>query len=72
MVEQKPKTQNSDSKKSINRRTDAIAGIANEQSPQLATMLKPVTTKTLTFDGKNEKFELSEDRFHACSNCNEN
>ena len=28
-------------------------------------MLKPVSTSTLTFYGKNEKFELFEDLFHT-------
>ena len=28
-------------------------------------MLKPVSTNTLIFDGKNEKFELFEDLFHT-------
>ena len=58
MVEQTPRNQNSDAKKSINRLADAIAGIATQQRPQTATVLKPVSTNTLIFDGKNEKFEL--------------
>ena len=36
-----------------------------KQRPQAATMLKPVSTKTLIFDGKNEKVELFEDLFHT-------
>ena len=28
-------------------------------------MLKPVSTNTITFDGKNEKFEHFEDLFHT-------
>ena len=65
MVEQTSRNQNSDAKNSINRRADAIAGLANEQRPQAATMLKPVSTNTLIFDGKNEKFELFEDLFRT-------
>ena len=65
MVEQTPRNQNSDANNSINRLADAIAGIATQQRPQTATMLKPVSTNTLIFDGKNEKFELFEDLFHT-------
>ena len=65
MVEQIPRTQNLDANNSINRLADAIAGIATQQRPQAATMLKPVSTNTLIFDGKNEKFELFEDLFHT-------
>ena len=64
-VEQTPRNQNSDANNSINRLADAIAGIATQQQPQVATMLKPVSTYTLIFDGKNEKFELFEDLFHT-------
>ena len=65
VVEQTPRNQNSDANNSINRLADAIAGIATQQRPQAATMLKPVSTNTLIFDGKNEKFELFEDLFHT-------
>ena len=65
MVEQTPRNQNSDANNSINRLADAIAGIATQQRPQAATMLKPVSKNTLIFDGKNEKFELFEDLFHT-------
>ena len=65
MVEQTPRNQNSDTNNSINRLVDAIAGIATQQRPQTATMLKPVSTNTLIFDGENEKFELFEDLFHT-------
>ena len=64
MVEQTPRNQNSDANNSINRLADAIAGIATQQRPQTATILKPVSTNTLIFDGKNEIFELFEDLFH--------
>ena len=64
VFEQTPR-QNSDANNSINRLADAIAGIATQQRPQAATMLKPISTKTLNFDGKNEKFELFEDLFHT-------
>ena len=39
--------------------------MATQQRPQAATMLKPVSTNTLVFDGKNKKFELFEDLFHT-------
>ena len=65
VVEQTPRNQNSDANNSFNRLADAIAGIATQQQPQAATMLKPVSTNTLIFDGKNEKFELFEDLFHT-------
>ena len=64
VVEQTPRNQNLDANNSINRLADAIAGITTKQRPQAATVLKPVSTKTLIFDGKNEKFELFEDLFH--------
>ena len=65
VVEQTPRNQNSEANNSINRLADAIAGIATQQRPQAATMLKPVSTNTLIFDGKNEKFELFEHLFHT-------
>ena len=65
VVEQTPRNQNSDSNNSINCLADAIAGIATQQRPQGATMLKPVSTNTLIFDGKNMKFELFEELFHT-------
>ena len=65
VVEQTPRNQNLEANNSINRLADAIAGIATQPRPQAATMLKPVSTNTLIFDGKNEKFELFEDLFHT-------
>ena len=65
VVEQTPANQNLDANNSINRLADAIAGITTQQRPQAATMLKPVSTNTLIFDGKYEKFELFEDLFHT-------
>ena len=65
MVEQTPTNQNLEANNSINRLVDAVAGITTQQRPQAATMLKPVSTNTLIFDGKNEKFELFEDLFHT-------
>ena len=65
VAEQTPRNQNSDANNSINRLADAIAGFATQQRPQAATMLKLVSTNTLIFDGKNEKFELFEDLFHT-------
>ena len=65
VVEQTPRNQNLDANNSITRLADAIAGITTQQRPQAATMLKPVSTNTLIFDGKNEKFELFEDLFRT-------
>ena len=65
VVEQTPRNQNLDANISFNRLADAIAGIATQKRPQAATMLKPVSTNTLIFDGKNEKFELFEDLFQT-------
>ena len=65
VVEQAPRNQNSDANISINRLADAIAGIATQQRPQAATMLKPVSTSTLIFDGRKKKFEPFEDLFHT-------
>ena len=65
VVEQTPRNQNLGPNNSINRLVDAITGLATQQRPQAATTLKPVSTNTLVFDGKNEKFELFEDLFHT-------
>ena len=65
VVEQTPRNPNSDANNSINRLADAIAGITTQQRPLAATMLKPVSTNTLIFDGKNKKFELIGDLFHT-------
>ena len=65
MVEQTPRNQNSDANNSINRLADAIARIATQQRPETAKMLKPVSTSTLIFDGKNKKHELFENIFHT-------
>ena len=51
MIEHTPRNQNSDAINSINRLADASPGIATQQRPQAATMLKPVFTNTLIFDG---------------------
>ena len=64
VVEHTSRNQNLDANNSINCLVDAIAEIAAQQRPQAATMLKPVSTSTLIFDGENEKFELFEDLFH--------
>ena len=65
VVEQTPTNQNLEANNSIIRLVDAIAGITTQQRPQAATMLKPVSTNTLIFDGKNGKFELFKDLFHT-------
>ena len=48
----------------INRLADVIMGMNNKPSAQ-TLMVRPVSTTTLTFDGKSEKFELFEDLFHT-------
>ena len=58
VVEQTPRNQKSDSNNSNNRLVDAIAGIATQQRPQAATMLKPVSTNALIFGGKKENRTL--------------
>ena len=65
MIEQTPRNQNSDANNSIIRLVDASAGTAIQQRPQAATMLKPVSTNTLIFDGRDEKFELFEHLYHT-------
>ena len=70
VVEQTPRNQNSDANNSINRLADAIAGIASQQRPQAATMLKPVSTNTLIFDGKTRNSHYLKTYFTQCSKCN--
>ena len=41
----------------LTRLADVLTGLNNKQSPQ-TLMVRPVSTTTLTFDGKSEKFEL--------------
>ena len=65
VVQPTPRNQNSDANNSINRLAEVSAGIATQEQPQAATMLKPIPTNTLIFDGKNKKFELLEDLFHT-------
>ena len=48
----------------INRLADILVGINNRPSTQTLTV-RPVSSTTATFDGKLEKFELFEDRFHT-------
>ena len=48
----------------INRLADVIMGI-NTKQPSQTLMVRPVSTTTLTFNGKSEKFELFEDLFHT-------
>ena len=53
-VEQTLRNQNFDANNSINRLAEEIAEIAAQQRPQASTMLKPVSTNSLFFDGKRE------------------
>ena len=48
----------------INRLAEVLVGMNNRPSAQ-TLMVPPVSTTTLTFDGKSEKFELFEDLFHT-------
>ena len=48
----------------INRLAEVLVGMNNRSSVQ-TLMVRPVSTTTLTFDGKSEKFELFEDLFHT-------
>ena len=48
----------------INRLSDVIRGMNSKPSAQ-TLIVRPVSTTTLTFDGKSEKFELFEDLFHT-------
>ena len=55
------KTRNSESPVNpINRLADIIMGMKNKPSAQ-TLMVRPVSTTTLTLDGKSEKFELFDD-----------
>ena len=46
------------------RLADVLTGMTNRPTSQ-TLMVRPVSTTTLTFDGKSEKFELFEDLFHT-------
>ena len=48
----------------LTRLADVLTGMTNKQTPQ-TLMVRPVSTTTLTFDGKSEKFELFKDLFHT-------
>ena len=66
IVGQTQQRQNSDSGNPIDRLAEAIAGIASQQRLQmLSPLLKPTTTNTLIFDGKNEQFEIVENLFQT-------
>ena len=48
----------------LTRLANVLTGMTNKQTPQ-TLMVRPVSTTTLTFDGKSEKFELFENLFHT-------
>ena len=48
----------------LTRLANVLTGMTNKQTPQ-TLMVRPVSTTTLTFDGKSEKFELFEDLYHT-------
>ena len=60
-----PKQQNSTLENSPSRLAQAIGGIGLQHQQQATTMLRPVSTNTLIFDGHNEKFQVFEDFFHT-------
>ena len=49
----------------INRLADVLTNLENRPTAQQQITIRPVNSKTMTFDGKSEKFELFEDLFHA-------
>ena len=63
-VEQTPRNQNSDS-------NNTIICLATQQRPQAATMLRPVSTSKLIFDGKMEKLNFLKTYFIQCLKCNQ-
>ena len=71
MVEQSPRIYIFDGNNSINRLADAIEGIATQERPQAVTMLKPVSTKTIFFDGKTRNLNSLKTYFTQCSKCNQ-
>ena len=48
----------------INRLADVLTSMQNRPTAQQLT-IRPVNSNTMTFDGKNEKFEMFEDLFHT-------
>ena len=48
----------------INRLAEVLVGMNNRPSAQ-TLLVRPVSTTTLTLDGKSEKFELFDDLFHT-------
>ena len=48
----------------LHRLSEVLVGMNNRPSAQ-TLMVRPVSTTTLTFNGKSEKFELFEDLFHT-------
>ena len=71
MVEQSPRKQNFDANIFINRLVDAIGGIATQQRPQAATMVKPLSTNTLVWMGKTKNLNFLKTYFTQCSKCNQ-
>ena len=57
-------TSANDNSDPIRRLADMLVEMNSKLSPQ-TLMVRPVSTTTLTFDGKSEKFELFEDLFHT-------
>ena len=50
---------------SIKKLAKAIAGVSSQQRPTKFAILKPESTNTLMFDGRNEKFKQFADLFHT-------
>ena len=55
---------NHDTSDPIRSHADVLVGMNSKSSAQ-TLMVRPVSTTTLTFDGKSEKFKLFEDLFHT-------
>ena len=50
---------------STNKLAETIAGVASQQRPTAFAILKPASTTTFFFDGKNETFGIFENFFHS-------
>ena len=61
---------NHDTSDPIRSHADVLVGMNSKSSAQ-TLMVRPVSTTTLTFDGKSEKFKLFEDLFHTMIKCSQ-
>ena len=65
IVEHTSNYQNSDSNNSIRILAEAIAGIASQQGPWAAGMLKPLSKDIPLFDSKSDEIEFCGDVLHT-------